>query len=124
MQKNWKDASGFKILEQFLGEIEEQIQERIHQDIKNIKVSIPSENDRVQDSCALFPQNIHTHAHTHTGVHTHTPPHMCPQVLSWLSRMRKGQSCRWSKFFPGSSIHTGFSKWIELSFVEEVGARN
>lgn len=52
------------------------------------------------------------HTNTHTDIHTHSPPHMCLQLLSWLSRMKKEQSCRFSKFFPGSSICLGFSKWI------------
>lgn len=42
--------------------------------------------------------------------HARASPHMCPQLLSWLSRMKKEQGSRFSKFFPGSSICLGFSK--------------
>lgn len=60
MQGSWKDASGFKILEQFLRETEEHINERMHQDIRNIHDSVPRENDGAQDGCTLFSQNTRT----------------------------------------------------------------
>lgn len=126
MQGSWKDVSGFNIVEQFLKEMEEQIKERIHQDIKNIHVSIPRENDGVQDGSTLFSQNTYTHAHVHTRGGTHTSLHMCPQLLSWLSRTKKEQSSRFSKFFPGSSLSLGFSKWIQPSLMRrwELGIQN
>ena len=100
----------------------EQIKERWHQDIKNKHEHSQGKWRSSRLLCSLLlltaphpltaPYHPPTHPHTSPHTHTHTSPTCCPQLAAGLSRMKKGQSYRFSTFLPGSSIRLGSPKWI------------